>query len=193
MRFREIRLTVGLLASATFAVLALMPAGCAGPPDSPSSSASAPQTASQGIARLAAPFRDYRLNTRRPGGGSCEEGSTSASPLRYVESLEYIDAPPVTFGMDGDCIREIRTDYAMRDGRFEHAVSLASQRLGPPDGEDRAVCTASGVEIRAVFWDQPEGRFQVVRMGFETQPEFVLRPSGAPSTYDRLCEGGIER
>ena len=186
MRLSQIRLNVGSLASAA---LVLLPLACAGPPESASST----PTVVEGIARLAGPFRDYRLGTRRPGGDSCAEEAASAVTLRYVESLEYIDAPPVTFGMDGDCIREIRTDYAMREGRFEHALSFASQRLGSPDGEDRAVCTATGKEIHAVFWNQPEGRFQVVRMGFENQPEFVLLPAGAPFTYARICEGGVER
>ena len=186
MRIPRIRFVVGSLATV---VLVVLLSACAGPPES----ASATQTVVEGIARLAGPFRDYRLDTRRPGGGSCAEEAASAVSLRYVESLEYIDAPPVTFGMDGDCIREIRTDYAMREGRFEHALSFASQRLGSPDGEDRAVCTATGEEIHAVFWDQPEGRFQVVRMGFENQPEFVLQLAGTPFTYARLCEGGVER
>ena len=186
MRWPRIDLHVGSLASI---VLAVLLSACAGPPESASSSA----TVVEGIARLAGPFRDYRLGTRRPGGDSCAEEAASTVSLRYVESLEYIDAPPVTFGMEGDCIREIRTDYAMREGRFEHALSFVSQRLGPPDGEDRAVCKATGEEIRAVFWNQPEGRFKVVRMGFENQPEFVLQLAGAPFTYARLCEGGVER
>ena len=186
MRLPRIWLNVGSLATGALAVLL---SACAGPPEAASSS----PAVVEGIARLAGPFRDYRLGTRRPGGESCAEETASAVSLRYVESLEYVDAPPVTFGMDADCIREIRTDYAMREGRFEHALSFASQRLGSPDGEDRAVCTATGEEIRAVFWNQPEGRFQVVRMGFEHQPEFVLQPSDSPFTYARLCEGGVER
>lgn len=184
MRSPRIRLHV----VSSFALAVLLSA-CAGPPESASSA----PTVVEGIARLASPFRDYQVGTRRPGGGSCAEATASAVTLRYVESLEYIDAPPVTFGMDGDCIREIRTDYAMREGRFEHALSFVSQRLGSPEGEDRAVCTATGEEIHAVFWDESEGRFLVVRMGFENQPEFVLLPAGAPFTYARLCEGGVER
>ena len=171
------------------ASLMLLPLACAGPPESASST----PTVVEGIARLAAPFRDYQLDRQRPGGEPCAGEATATASLRYVESLEYFDAPPVTFGMDGDCVREIRTDYAMREGRFEHAVSFASQRLGSPDGEDRAVCAATGEEIHTVYWDQPEGRFQVVRIGFDNQPEFVLRPTGSPFTYVRLCEGGVER
>ncbi len=171
------------------AVALLVPA-CAGPPESSSTTSS---STVEGIARLAAPFRDYKLGTRRPGGEICEETSSAAATLRYVESLEYVDAPPVTFGMEGDCIREIRTDYAMRDGRFEHAVSFASQRLGFPDGEDRATCTATGEEIHVIYWDQPEGRFQVVRTGFEGQPEFVLYTSTTPATRGPRCEGGGEQ
>ncbi len=179
---------VVLLAAST-----LLPA-CAGPPEAATEAAStATVTAREGIARLAAPFRDYRLHTTRPGGEDCAESVAGSGTLTYVESLEYTDAPTVTFGMDGDCIREIRTDYTMREGRFEHAISIASQRLGSPTGEDRAVCTATGDDIHAVFWDQPEGRFCVVRMGFETQPEFVLQPAGTPFTHARLCEGGVER
>ncbi len=174
-----------------FSMVALLTSACAGPPESssPTTSSSTPE----GIARLAAPFRDYQLGTRRPGGGACTETTSVAPSLRYVESLEYTGAPPVTFGMDGDCIREIRTDYAMRDGRFEHALSFASQRLGSPAGEDRAICIATGEEIHAVYWDQPEGRFQVVRVGTESQPEFVLLSATGPAAYSRHCEGGVRR
>ncbi len=172
------------------AALAAMPLACAGPPD-----AASPSTpmATDGIARLAAPFRDYQLGTRRPGGERCAEAAAPVASLRYVESLEYIDSPPVTFGMDGDCIREIRTDYAMSQGRFEHALSFASQRLGSPDGEDRVTCTETGEEIHAVYWNQPEGRFELIRMGFENESEFVLRSPNSPHTFARNCEGGVER
>lgn len=173
--------------SLLFAGALVFPLACAGPPKS--ASTTTPLVA-DGIARLAAPFRDYQLGTRRPGGGRCEGDVNANAPLRYVESLEYVDSPPVTFGMDGDCIREIRTVYAMHEGSFDHALSFASQRLGAPDGEDRATCSDTGEEIRAVYWNQPEGRFEVVRMGFDNEPEFVLRAQGSTLPTSRKCADG---
>ncbi|MDX1418615.1 MAG: hypothetical protein R3181_01500 [Rubricoccaceae bacterium] len=112
--------------------------------------------------------------------------------LRYVESMEYFDAPPVTFGLDpGDCVVEIRTGVGT--GVFDHAVALTIQRLGAPDGEDRARCEAGGTPLQSVYWDRPEGRFEVVRAGIPGLPEFVLRPTGAPLDYPRLCDGPVTR
>ena len=160
--------------------------GCA-PSGIPATEAAGPI---RGAAALAPVFRDYSLSTRRPGGQAC---TSQGEPQRYVESLEYVAGPPVTFGLDGaDCIREIRVDYA--DGsRFEHTVALVTQQLGRPDGEDRARCLATAEEIQSVFWEQPEGRLEVVRAGHTGRPVLVLRPTGAPFTYARLCEGGVTR
>lgn len=144
----------------------------------------------RGIATLAPAFRDYRLETRRPSGEACV---TQGGSQRYVESLEYVAGPPVIFGLDGaDCICEIWVEYA--DGsRFEHTVAFVTQQLGPPDGEDRVRCLATEEEVQMVSWQQPEGRFEVVRAGRMGSPVFVLRSADAPFTYERLCAGGGAR
>ena len=160
---------------------------CAAPPEAASPTAS--PAATTGIGTLAPAFRDYRIGTRRPGGDAC---TPADGALRYVESLEYLDGPPVVFGLDADgCVAEIRTGVGA--GAFEHAAALATQRLGPPDGEDRALCVASGAPLQCLFWERPEGRFEVVRMGLPGRPEFVLRRGGAPLAYPRLCEGEVRR
>jgi hypothetical protein len=171
--------------------LVVLAAACAAPPEaaSPEGAFAGPAAAPEGIATLAPAFREYRIGMRRPGGGAC---TPTAGALRYVESLEYLDAPPVVFGLDAvGCVAEIRTSVGA--GAFSHAVALATQRLGPPDGEDRATCDATGTPLQCLYWDRPEGRFEVVRAGMPGQPEFVLRPAGAPLDYPRLCGGSVSR
>ncbi|HLT47553.1 MAG TPA: hypothetical protein VK002_10025 [Rubricoccaceae bacterium] len=169
---------------------AVLVAACAAPPEaaSPETSAAAPEPTA-GIGTLAPVFRDYRIGTRRPGGEAC---SPSGGALRYVASLEYLDSPPVVFGLDAaGCVAEIRAGVGA--GLFEHAVALATQRLGPPDGEDRATCVATGTPLQCLFWERSEGRFEVVRAGVQGEAEFVLRPAGAPPGFSRLCDGEVRR
>lgn len=164
---------------------------CAAPPEAATSEASASgaTAAVRSIGTLSPAFRDHQVGARRVGGEAC---TPSPGALQYVESLEYFDAPAVVFGVDpSGCVAEIRTDVGT--GAFEHAVALATQRLGPPDGEDRARCEATGTPLQCVYWDRPEGRFEVVRAGTPGQPEFVLRPLDAPLVYPRLCEGPVTR
>ncbi len=168
----------------------LVLAGCVPSSASPPPAAVPPAPRSP-LASLFAPVRSYHVGTRRPGGEGC---STEAAVTRYVESLEFVDLPPVVFGLDeAGCILEMRMNYADGSGRFAHAVAFVTQRLGAPTGEDRAVCPTTGEAVQCVYWVTPEGRFEVVRAGLAASPEFVLRSSEAPFTYDRLCEGGVVR
>lgn len=172
--------------------LAFVLAACAPRSVTPPDPASVVPPRAEGVAALAAPFRDYRLGAQR-SGALCT-GTPARGALRYVESLEYVGAPAVAFGLDADgCIREIRTAAAVGAGRYEHAVALATQRLGAPDGEDRALCRAAGAEVQGTFWRRPEGRFEVVRMGLDGAPEFVLRTWEEQPGYAWLCEGGVTR
>lgn len=167
-------------------LVALLACACASPPEAARPGA-APPAASGGIGTLAPPFRDYRVGTRGPGGVACRPAGAA---VRYVQSLEYLGGPPVVFGLDAEgCVGEIRYDA----GRFEHAAALATQRLGPPSGEDRARCAATDEALQSLFWNRPEGRFEVVRVGSAGPAAFVLRPADAPFTYGRLCEGEVVR
>jgi hypothetical protein len=171
-------------------LLAALASACAAPPEaaSPGAGASSP-SAPAGVGTLAPAFRDYRLGTLRPGGAPC---TPSGEALRYVESLEYLDGPPVVFGLDAaGCLSEIRSGVG--SGAFDHAVALATRRLGPPDGEDRATCDATGAPLQCLYWARPEGRFEVVRAGVPGQAEFVLRAADTPPTYARLCDGPVSR
>ena len=144
----------------------------------------------RGVAALAPAFRDYRLETRRPGGEAC---ISQDGPLRYVESLEYVSGPLVTFGLDGEnCIGEIRVEYAA-GSQFEHIVSFVTQQLGMPDGEDQAHCPTLGEAVHSVFWQQPEGRLEVVEAGRMDRSVLVLRSAGTAFSYERLCAGGVTR
>lgn len=173
-----------------FVLLALVAVGCV-PTSATPPTPLVPAAPRSALVTIFAPLRDYQIGTRRPGGDAC---SGTGSIARYLESLEYIDLPPVLFGLDEeDCIQEIRVGYADESGRFDHAVSLVTQRLGTPDGEDRATCLETGSSIHAVYWLEPEGRFEVVRGSLAASPEFVLRASNAASVYPRLCASGVSR
>ena len=162
--------------------------GCAATSSMPDIPSSETVVRRSGIAALSPVFADYRLGTTRPGGEACT-GASSTMELRYVESLEYFDVPPVAFGLDGDCIVELRAET----GQFSHALSYATERLGTPDGEDQARCTATRETIDTVYWTLPEGRFELVRVGVGLTAEYVLRRADAPMNYGGLCEGGVER
>ena len=158
---------------------AILPLACAGPP----SSASPEVTGGRGLGGLAPVFDDYRIGAYRSGGNAC---TPSGEAPRYVESLEYFDRPPVVFAVDAEgCVSAIRSSAGT--GRFEHAVALVAQRLGPPDGEDQATCPATGAPIACVYWHRVEGRFEVVGGGASAPPEFVLRAADAPLDYPWLC------
>lgn len=141
-----------------------------------------------GIATLSPVFADYQLGTMRSNGEPCTMPS-GATELRYAQSLEYTGAGLVAFGLRDQCIVEIRAET----GQFDHAVSYAADRLGDPDGEDEATCATTGEALQAVYWMQPEGRFAVVRMGLTSTPEYVLSPTSAPMSYQRLCAGNVDR
>jgi hypothetical protein len=163
-------------------LVAALPLACARPP----AVALSESPRVHGLGALAPVFDDYRVGAFR-AGGAC---TPSEPPARYVESLEYFGRPPVVFGEDpAGCVGAIRS--AAGTPQFEHAVALARQRLGPPDGEDRATCPATGATITCVFWRRAEGRFEVV--GGPAAPEFVLRAANAPHAYPWLCAGDLAR
>lgn len=162
--------------------------GCSGTlsvPEGPDESVSR----RSGIATLSQVFSDYRLGITRPGRQECTTAPNSPGNIHYVESLEYVGSPPVSFGLNDGCIVEIRTET----GHFDHTVSLTRQRLGMPDGEDRATCSSSGQTLITVFWNQPEGRFEVTKAGTESPTEYVLRSADTEITYGRVCNGGVVR
>jgi hypothetical protein len=172
------RLPVLLLAAA-------LPLACAKPP--PAALPEVPRT--HGLGALAPVFDDYRVGAYRRGGGACTPADEAP---RYVESLEYFDRPPVVFAVDAaGCVSAIRAEAGTT--QFEHAVALATQRLGPPDGEDRPTCPATGAAIACVYWRRAEGRFEVVGAGAAAPPEFVLRAADAPLAYPWLCAGDLAR
>ena len=167
--------------------LATVLAGCAAPPQQ-----ALQHHAVEGIRALAPPFRDYSLGKHISTGLACS--SEHAIPVRYVESLDYVAGPPVTFGIDRDgCIQEILVDYASGEGRYNHAVAFVSDRLGASDGEGKAVCGESSQEISYAYWFVPEGRLEVVRPVGKESAHYVLRPTEAPLTYVRACGGQATR